>query len=273
MSQPIVGSDGTVFMRPVNRPAHPHLGDGYVHFSNLRHIARSAAHYRVAVERRGEPTPTMRFGSLVHALVLGGVEIAVWHGTRRLKGYEDFEAENKGKLVVTADEHHKAILCANAVQNDPVAAPWLEGAHEQTILWQYQDRACSSRLDVIGPLGDLADLKTCSTSEPMTLMRACLTMGYHAQLAFYRRAAQSIGHPVRAARILAVETAPPFVVTVLTLSPRTLEHGEKLVRMWMERLLSCEAADQWPGYVQCEVPWDLDDAANDVVLIDGEEAA
>jgi hypothetical protein len=253
------------------KPAIPVLGDGFVHWSNLRHIATSAAHYRVAVERRSEPTYAMRFGSLVHALVLGGVEIAVWQGTRALKGYKPFEEENKGKLIVTQDELDRASLCANAVLNDRVASKYLDGTRERTLEWQYQDRACSSRLDVIGKEGDLSDLKVCSTTDPDRLTYACKKMGYHAQLAFYRMAAIALGYRVRATRILAVESAPPFNVTVLTLTESTIAIGEKLNHLWMERLLACESANQWPGYVQCEVAWDMDGSDEGAMVIDGEE--
>lgn len=248
--------------------AIPKLGDGLVHVSNLKHMARSAAHYRVACERRMEPTAPMRLGSLVHAIVLGGEPFAVWEGTRRGKDWEAFAAQYKDQLIVTSDEFCRATLIAEAVKRHPIAAPLLEGEREKHVLWDYQGRACSSRIDVLGD-GHLLDLKTTTNTDPETLMRACQKMAYHAQLAFYARAAAVIGHPVREWRIIAVETAPPFEVTVLRLSPRTIEAGDKLVRLWMERLFACEAVNEWPGYVQCEVDWDLEDDA-ERLLIDGE---
>jgi hypothetical protein len=248
--------------------AIPKLGDGFVHFSNLKHIARSAAHYRVSCERRLEPTPAMRFGSIVHALVLdNGPTIAVWKGRRQGNDWEAFDAANTGNLVVTQDEFERATLVTQAVLTHKVAAPWLVGDHEKHILWKYQDRECSSRLDVLGD-GFVTELKTTTNTDPETFMRACAKMAYHAQLAFYSRAAAEIGRPVREWRIVSVETAPPFAVTVLRLSPRTLEAGDKLVRIWMERLLGCEAVNEFPGYVQCEVDWDMEDDPG--LLIDGE---
>jgi hypothetical protein len=210
----------------------------------------------------------MRLGSLVHALVLGGQEVAVWDGTRRGKDWDAFSADNADRLLVTRTEYEQATLVAESVRRSRVAAPWLEGEHEKHVVWEYQGRSCSSRLDVLGD-GHVVDLKTTTNTDPETLMRACQKMAYHAQLAFYARAAAEIGKPVRSWRIIAVETAPPFEVTVLRLSRRTIEAGDKLVRLWMERLLACEAADAWPGYVQCEVDWDLEDDPGQV-LIDGE---
>jgi PDDEXK-like domain of unknown function (DUF3799) len=247
--------------------AVPKLGDGYVHFSNLKYIARSAAHYRVACERRLEPTPAMRFGSLVHAIVLGG-DYVVWRGTRRGKDWETFALEHTSRLIVTEDELLRAQLVADAVLRHPRTQPWLRGIREQHVLWEYQGRACSSRLDVSGE-DFIADLKVTTNTDPETLQRACAKMAYHAQLAFYALARRSIGLPVEQCAIVAVESAPPFEVTILRLTARTLEIGTKLVRLWMERLLACEAVDQWPGYVQTEVDWEIEESRS-LALIDGE---
>jgi hypothetical protein len=45
--------------------------------------------------------------------------------------------------------------------------------------------------------------------------------------------------------------------------------GERLCRVWLEKLLACEAADRWPGYCQSFEEWDIE---TDVELTFGEEA-
>jgi hypothetical protein len=52
-----------------------------------------------------------------------------------------------------------------------------------------------------------------------------------------------------------VEPVEPYVVTVLRAEEDVLELGRRCVRLWMEQLLTCEAANQWPGYTQGIVPW------------------
>jgi hypothetical protein len=47
-----------------SRPMLPR--DGFLHFSTLKHMARSPAHYREACVAPFEPTPVMRLGTLVH---------------------------------------------------------------------------------------------------------------------------------------------------------------------------------------------------------------
>lgn len=242
-----------------------------LHWTTLKHIARSPAHLVAAIENPKD-TPPMRLGRLVHTIVLGGPPSAVWDGTRRGKEWEAFKAANEGREIVTRDEVERATKIANAVQRSPVAAPVLNGVTEYAVEWEALGRKCATRGIDIHNHGEnfLADLKTTTNAEPDKFRRACLGMGYHAQLAWYMDAAAAIGKPVTRAYIIGVETAPPFAVTVLHVTARTLELGRQLNRLWLERFISCEAANEWPGYVQSIV--DLDVGGDDVgIIIDGDD--
>ena len=82
-------------------------------------------------------------------------------------------------------------------------------------------------------------------------------MGYHSQLAWYRNGAAQNGLDVDGCFTIAVETKPPHCVTVMQMTENALRIGEKRYSAWMERLKICEAADEWPGYVQDVVPFDV----------------
>jgi hypothetical protein len=241
-----------------------------VRFSNLRNFARSAAHYRCAVESPREPTAPMRLGTTVHKLLLGGEpELVVYQGERRGNAWKDFQRVHPGAEIITADEQDRAARIANAVDDHHLAPRLLAGLHEQNIRWTNLGRECSSTPDVIGD-GFVADLKTASTVQPEKFKMGCLRLGYHAQLAFYLDAVRcTLGRTIETAYIVGVETAPPYCVTVLRLTPRTLLEGRKLCRLWMEQLLNCEASGAWPGYCQSEVSWDIDGDVE--LIIDGEE--
>ena len=49
---------------------------------------------------------------------------------------------------------------------------------------------------------------------------------------------------------MAVETSPPYPVTVLRLTDRALAAGEKLIYAWMERLHVWEKSGEFPAYSQ-----------------------
>lgn len=240
-----------------------------VHFSNLKHIARSPAHYVASLSYRKD-TPAMAAGRLIHALALGG-KFVVYDGERRGNAWKEFCSAHSGQEVYTTVEHARAMPVVDALWKHPLATELLRGETEREVLWRgLNGRACSSRLDVLNPVR-VVDLKTAHVAEPGQFSRAALRMGYHAQMAFYLDAAnwdrldQSVSRgkepPARIddAYIVAVETAPPYAVVTMKLTPRAIEEGRKLCRYWMERLLGCEAADHWPGYVESTIDLDVPD--------------
>lgn len=231
-------------------PRNPEL-----HFSSLKNIARSPAHYRAGLDRQFVETPAMRFGTLVHAMVLGG-DYVVYDGERRGKAWSEFASQHDGTLIVTASEHDRAERCAQAVASHPIAYRYLVGDTERSWAATLYGRRCAGRIDVSGP-GYTVDLKTTTTTEPGRFQRQCLSFAYHAQLAWYQDARRALGEEPGEAIIIGVETAAPYAVTVLRLTARALEEGRKLCALWTERLRVCEEADEWPAYTQTIVDMDI----------------
>jgi hypothetical protein len=73
----------------------------------------------------------------------------------------------------------------------------------------------------------------------------------------YREALRSVGVTVARAVIVAVETSPPYCVTVLELTDRALDVGYRTACAWLEQYKVCRDSDEWPGYVQAPVPFDI----------------
>jgi hypothetical protein len=209
-----------------------------VRFSHLKAFAKSAAHYRAAVQAGRPDSPTFRNGRLVHALILGGMDaFAVYEGERRGNAWKDFAAAQ----------------------------------HEVPVNWTNLGRACSSRIDVIGRRW-VTELKTSVDSSPWRFPHLAVRLGYHAQLSWYQHAARFMGRQdVDAAHIVAVEPVPPYAVTKFNLTPSALLEGEKMWRGWMERLLVCEAANVWPAYSEASVDLDVPGEGDDALTVDGEE--
>lgn len=231
-----------------------------VRFSNLKHIARSPAHYLHAVTREITETRAMRVGFAVHAECLGG-NFAVFDGDRRGNAWKEFAAEHAGEKILTRTEADDAMRIAAAVRSNPLAMKILEGEHEKRLEWDYLGRACQGHLDVLVPGVRVAELKVTNDASPDRFTWQAIRMAYHCQLAWYGNAAQ-----VEQAHVVAVEDKAPHVVTVMELTPRILDQGRKLCHLWMERLLGCEHANRWPGYVETVV--DLD-SPGDMSDLDG----
>lgn len=248
-----------------------------VHFTNLKQIALSPAHYLSAVQV-GHHKKCFGAGRLLHFLVLGG-NYVVYEGKRQGKAWKEFADAHQGADIFTRAEVDREIAVANAVKNHPIAGPLLVGEHEREVEWEWMGRSCSSRLDVLGPRR-VVDLKRAATAEPERFARAAVRYGYHAQGAFYEAAAKHIGHEVDEVILIAVEPAPPYAVTVFRLTRSALLVGQKICRLWMERLLACEAANEWPEYVQSIVDLDVNEGPDlifgdelDALADDAEEAA
>lgn len=212
----------------------------------------------------------MRFGKLTHHQLLGGGKVVVYEKDRRGNAWKDFKKAHEGEFIVTQDEHDRSLWAAEALLNHRRAAELLDGEHEREIDWSFGGRKCQSHLDVLGK-GFVTELKTSTTVNPDRFRHLALRMAYHAQCGFYELAARSLGRAIESTHIVAVEVNEPFDVVVYDVTPHALAEGQKLCRLWMERLRVCEESDAWPGHCQSSVALDV---VEDVrLLIDGEEIA
>lgn len=228
-----------------------------VRFSRLKHIARSPAHYFQACQwPDGEQSLSMRLGSGVHAIVLG-TPVVRFPGRRAGGAWDAFKAEHAGKTILNAAEWDEAHRMAQAITSHRAAMDLLfaDAAQiEREIKWRCMGRECSSRPDSWSPFR-VVDLKTCRTAEPAAFTREALRMHYHVQLAAYQDAigyATGGAEPERA-YIVAVENDAPHAVTLFEVSPRALEQGARTWCAWFDRLLVCEATNQWPAYSEAPV--------------------
>jgi hypothetical protein len=252
-----------------------------IHFRHLVATGLSAQHGAYSLAGgEDEETYAMERGTAVHAILFGTRKVVGYHPgrSRQGKAWDAFAAEHADAEILTAKEFDKALRMAEAVSHDPLAMGVLDMSAqiEQTFTWSWLGRECAGTPDVRAP-GYVAELKTTACAEPGRFMWQVRRMHYHAALAWYLQGVRlsGLGQPTDA-YIVAVESSPPHPVTVHHLTPRTLEKGARLVRLWMERLLGCEAANVWPGYAQSIVELDLPDDEPlelDYGDQDGEEAA
>lgn len=239
-------------------------------FSRLKRFSQSAAHFAGAPEMEGSH---LDIGSAAHSMLLGGARIVAYPGpVRRGKAWDAFEADNRDALILTQGEHRRATAMAAAVRAVPDAMRVLDGEREKTFTWKLQGRLCRGTPDVRTDRF-ITELKTGETADPRFFPFKVRRFCYHGQLAWYSDGAVLSGRPdPKEHYVVAVEAAPPHVVTVFRILPETIEQGRRLARLWFERLLQCEAAGQWPGYSQSIVDLSLEDQAFELGDAGGDEA-
>jgi hypothetical protein len=226
-------------------------------FHRLKLMGRSPAHYAAAVE--AETTEAMETGTAADALLLTDRKVLAYPGkTRQGKEFDAFCEANKGALIVTKTELAKAQGIAEAVANCADAWRLLSGIKQQSLYWTFQGRECRGTPDVRGE-NFLTDLKTGETSDPRFFPWKVKRFAYHAQMAWYEMGCSLLNLTIDESYIVAVEQAPPHVVTVFRLTPNLIEQGARLWRLWFEQLQVCEASGVFPPYSQSVVDLDLPD--------------
>jgi hypothetical protein len=222
-----------------------------VRFSRLKKMALSPAHYLAGLVASDKSSDAQRRGSLVHSLALGQPTV-VWPGkVRRGKTWDKFQADHPGALISSTREMNEASPMIEALRRDSRAVDLLAGKAESEIAWEIGGRACEGRVDVIGQ-DRVVELKTTRCAHPDVFMRQARYLNYHVQLAWY---ADGLG--VSAGYIVAVESTAPYAVSVFHLTDRTLDEGRRIYRGWFEKLMVCEQTNEWPGYSQHMVEFDV----------------
>ena len=251
-----------------------HPSDNRVHWSEIRQMARSPAHYAHACEHAKDPSRAMTVGSVGDAIVFGTPErIAIYPGpTRRGKEWDAFKALNPGKTIAIQSEVDDATGAAEAILRDPIAGAILAECETQIVIqWEQMGMPCAS--GIVGERGGIDALHRASRTiwdvkcvgvdvDPDGLAKHAWRQHWHAQLAWLvdgwnARDGRALDEPtVHAAGLVCVEANPPHCVTVMRCTPEALDHGRRSIRLWLERLAACEAEAErnpgyvWPGYVQ-----------------------
>lgn len=242
-----------------------------VNFSTLKHMAKSAAHYRQAITEPAGDTDPKRLGRATHLAAFEPEKfratVAKWEGAvRRGKEWEAFKAKNEGRELLTADAFDQCIAIQKAVRAEPLARPYIsQGRGEVTIAWTFAttDRGannysieCKGRID-FDAKDAIVDLKTTRDASPDGFGRQVWGLKYHAQAAWYvdgYKRATGIRKPYV---LVAVESTAPYVVQVYRVPERHLELGREEYREWLDRLAICRETSTWPGYADCELELEL----------------
>lgn len=235
-----------------------------VRYSSLKHFAKSAAHYEYFT-RHPRDTPSLKRGRAIHSYLLGSegaVVVSEMKRDMRTAAYRDFAERHAGKEILSPSEFYDVKEMRRTLNAHPEAMRLLsEGEREQTLEWEWNGVVCGGTPDVVSSRG-ITELKSGRSAHPDRFLWDARSLGYHGQLAWYRRGLLELGKlQGDEHHIVCVENAAPYVVTVFRVTPSSIESGEKACRLWLEKLLVCEATGRFPGYCESVVDLEFGDAA------------
>jgi hypothetical protein len=218
-----------------------------------------AAHPRLADKPARKDSDAMDFGTQVHDLLLRGTDRAVvvdandWR-TKAAKEQRD-QARDLGHVPLLSKDWERAQQLVDAAREqfaDHDAHPPLleDGAAEQTIVWRDQGVLCRCKLDWLRTDREAVDdLKTVGrTAEPAEFGRSLFGNGYDLQAAMYSRAVLALTGRRPDFRFIAIETSPPFQLSVVMLAPDALALADRKLDFALDVWRRCLAAGEWPGY-------------------------
>jgi hypothetical protein len=247
-----------------------------IHKSTLGEMARSPAHYRWALENEKEKTPSMRFGSLVHCLVLEPdnfektyyvAEETVRRGT---KAWDALEFRAQGREILKPVEYAEACAMTKAIRTHPKAGEVLAACSMREASIRWTDAAtglgCKARADAMSiEHSVIADVKTCQDASDFAFARDIVNMRYHWQAAMYVDGAEAVTKKPFLFVFIAVEKDPPYGVGVYLISEAFLAAGRKAYKDALQDVLLCITNNTWPCYadgaVEIQAPAWMEKAA------------
>ena len=208
-----------------------------------------------------EPTAAMRFGTLVHALVLTpetfGEEFVLSDAINRRsqEGKAQYAAlVESGQQVVTGQEYRAALEIVKAIRQHPVAGALFRVGEPEKILTVAREPhrlPLKGRLDWLNPQPAIVELKTAADASKAGFLRAVYRHGYHLSAAYYRMlVGQTTGTPEAAIphTFVVAETKYPYAVAVYPSSERLLAEGRDLWETNLAGFDECWMANDWPSY-------------------------
>jgi hypothetical protein len=241
-------------------------------FSTLKLIQQSPLHYWHAVQRGYDETLSQRLGSGAHA-ILFGTPYVVWSGRRAGKDWDAFAKKHADELILTTSEYEKAQDMAKAIRSNPIASRLLftDTKLETRIDWEWQGRSFRSTPDAASRT-TLVDLKCLRSAEPEAVKWQSAKMKYEVQAAVYRRALNQTGrHNIKDNYLVVVENKQPHPVSVFRFTETAIEAGDRVSASMLEQVLSCEAANSYPGYTTKIEDLELPMTADDFIFDDDAE--
>lgn len=231
--------------------------------SQLFKMSESPEKFKYYQEHPEEPTPSLIFGQLFHAMALQPEtvweEFAVAPNVdRRTKAgkeaFAEFQETAENKTVVTADMVEQATAMCEALKKNNFVQKLLKGEKEKPFFWNddLTGEACKCRIDCLTALGEnliIIDLKSTENAETEAFMKSAIKYGYDFQSAMYSKGVEVNTGKNPMFVFIAVEKKPPYAINILQADELLIRRGYDLFREYIGIYHDCKQTNNWYGYL------------------------
>ena len=244
--------------------------------SDLWVMNDSPEKFRFRMDNPEETTaPALIFGAAAHKLVLEpdgfydeyAVAPQVDRRTKDGKAaWEQFASENEGKTIISQDDFDTISAMKEVLENNTLASIILfgDGYTEIPFFWTDPETGekCKAKFDRLIKDDDgryiVVDYKTAQYAQTDNFNRSVIMHGYHVQAAMYTEGVMKSKKLKKRPGFLFVaqEKKPPYSVNVIEVSEEVMNAGVAKFHQLLDKLHACKVIDQWPGYLNGNVPSD-----------------
>jgi hypothetical protein len=216
-----------------------------------------------------EPTDDMQFGTWFHTYSLEpdrylaeeiiapqfGPDGKRWDRRTKLhkEAWTELEAKANGGIIIPHETHMQLFDMRRAVARCEKAQELVidPGPVEATFRWTDDETGlpCKMRLDKLARGGTvIADIKTCTDSNPEPFSRSAVNFGYHRQAAFYLDGfALATGEDAAGMVFIACSKEPPYDVACYELDQDAIALGREQNRATLRKLAAAMESGDWRG--------------------------
>lgn len=231
--------------------------------SELFKISESPEKFKYYQEHPEEPTPSLIFGQLFHAMALQPETVNDLFAfapnvDRRTKAgkeaFSEFEAQAEGKTIVTVDMVEQATAMCEALNKNEFVKKLLKGEKEKPFFWvdEMTGEECKCRTDCLSDVGEnliVVDLKTADSAETESFMRSAIKYGYDFQSAMYNEGVKANTGREPMFVFIVIEKKPPYAINILQADKLLIRRGYDLFRELIGTYHDCKQTNNWYGYL------------------------
>lgn len=247
-------------------PMADYLREYGVSQTQLKHLAKSAAHLRQYVDHPEPPTDEQKLGTVEHVALFQSnllmeccyVKPSVyeddkgkekkWNGNATY--CKEWAASHTDRPILSAKHIGEVFAMRDSIRKHPGAALILkEGNAEVSLFCEDSDTGLQLKCRCDWLSGTtIADLKTCIDASKNGFSKLVARLGYDIQAAYNLDIANVLGLKKEVFIFIAVEKKPPFAVAAYQLKEEAIAVGRSKYRRLLARYQECVSTEKWPGY-------------------------